>query len=594
MKGTLDNGSLFAVVTDVPHGGNYMKKKVSHKRRIGVKQKILIPVLAVNLIVCLGLGIALGARMSSVSKEMAAQQALAAARFTAKSVDTEVILGLQPGDESGEVYQAVAEALEQARMEAGVMFAYTLTTDGYRVYYGVEASQEETIGSVFEESYESLKTAFDGEDILDTTLYYTEDGVLISCYVPLFDKAGNVVSILGCDYDAQEIASKNKTNTSIVCGCTVVGLILMVVVSTGILNSVLRPLKGATMIAGKIRACDLSETENIVHSTDEIGELSESFTVVADGLREIIRDISYQLGEMSRGNYCVKSNCADRYQGDYAEILQALRGIREELNDTIGQIAVATSQVNDGTAQIAVGAQKLSIDNTEQASSVEEISDSIESIASEVTATAQSAQEAVELSREAGNRVEESNRYMKEFETAMDEISRRSVQISGIIQTIDNIAFQTNLLALNAAVEAARAGEAGKGFSVVADEVRVLAQKSAEAAKNTGELIEGTTHAIEEGLKLAEKTEAALLKVAESTVRAEEKVQEISEACDRQARSTEQINQHISQITAVVHENSALAEETAATCEELSAQTQSMDALMKRFKVEQKSVYGNF
>ena len=571
-----------------------MKKKISHKRKTGVKRKILLPVLAVNLIVCLGLGIALGARMSAVSKEMAAQQALAAARFTAKSVDMEVILGLQPGDESGEVYQAAAEALEQARIEAGVMFAYTLTTDGKNVYYGVEAAQEEPIGSVFEESYESLKTAFDGEDILDTTLYYTEDGVLISCYVPLFDEEGNVVSILGCDYDAQEIANKNRTNTSIVCGCIVVGLILMVVVSTGVLNSVLRPLKGATMIAGKIRDCDLSKTEGIAHSGDEIGELTESFEVVADGLREIIRDISYQLDEMSRGNYCVESNCAHRYQGDYAEILRALRGIREKLNNTIGQIAVATSQVNDGTAQIAVGAQKLSIDNTEQASSVEEISDSIESIAGEVNATAQSAQEAVQLSREAGVRVEESNRYMKEFEAAMDEISRKSAQIGGIIQTIDNIAFQTNLLALNAAVEAARAGEAGKGFSVVADEVRVLAQKSAEAAKSTGELIESTTQAIEEGLKLAEKTEAALLKVAESTVRAEEKVQEISKACDRQARSTEQINRHISQITAVVHENSALAEETAATCEELSAQTQSMDALMKRFKVEQRSVYGNF
>lgn len=563
-------------------------KGTRKKRKLGVKHKILLPVLIVNLIVCVGLGSILGSRMSSFSKDMAAQQALTAARFTARSVNYADIMGFNPGDEDGQRYQTIANVLDRAREQAGALYAYTLTTDGTYVYYGVEAAQEEAIGSVFEEDYASLEAAFLGEEILDTTIYYTEDGILISCYVPILDEQGNVVSILGCDYDAEEIANKNRTNTFMVVVSTLTGLILLAVISITALNRVLRPLNGTMKIAAKIRDCDLSENEEVVHADDEIGELAESFLVVSDGLREIISDISYQLGEMSRGNYCVTSRCAERYQGTYAEILTALNGIRDELNDTLVQITVATAQVNDGTLQIATGAQKLSSDNAEQASSVEEISDSIESIAGEVGITAQSAQEAVMLSREAGDRVAESGRYMKEFETVMERVGEQSAQIGNIIQTIDSIAFQTNLLALNAAVEAARAGEAGKGFSVVADEVRNLAQRSAEAAKDTGALIEGTTASISESLKIAQKAEEALEKVAASAARAEEKVREISAACSRQAESTDQINRHISQIAGVVQENSALAEETAATCEELSAQTQSMDSLMKRFKVRQK------
>lgn len=573
-----------------------MKKGKGNQKKfyLGVKWKILIPVVIVNILVCATMGIFLGSRMKTTATELAAEQALMAARSTAASVDPAVLMELEQGDETTEAYQQAAVALDAARESAGAIFAYTLTTDGYYVYYGVEASQEERIGSVFEENYDAVEAAFLGEEILDTTIYYTEDGVLISCYVPIFDESGSVVSIMGCDYDAAEIASKISMNTVMVVLCTLLGLFLLIVVSILNLNHVLRPLRGATQIAAKIRDCDLSETEDVVYSNDEIGELTRSFVVVSDGLREIIRDISSQLGEMSRGNYCVESNCPERYQGTYAEILEALRGIRGELNETILQIATATSQVNDGTMQIASGAQKLSSDNAEQAASVEEISSSIEIITDEVNATAQGAQEAVSLSHEAGARVEESSRYMQAFAETMQEIGEKSTQISNIIQTIDSIAFQTNLLALNAAVEAARAGEAGKGFSVVADEVRMLAQKSAEAAKNTGTLIEGTTAAISHSLELAQQTEEALKKVADSSAKAEGKVREIFEACSRQAGNAEQINQNVSQIASVVQANSALAQETAATCEELSAQTQSMDSLMKRFRVKRQELFFDY
>lgn len=561
--------------------------KAGRGKRMSVKWKILIPVIIVNVIVCVCLGIVLGSRMGSTTTELAAEQALIAARFTASSVDVDEIITLQPGDEDSDLYQSAAAALDQVRAKAGVLYAYTLTTDGVKVYYGIEAAMEEPIGSVFEESYEYLADAFNGKDILDSTIYYTEDGTLISCYVPLRDSTGKVVSIMGCDYDATEISRKSMTNTVLVLFCTVVSIVFLAITSTLVISRVLRPLEGATKIAAKMRDCDLSKTNNVSYSNDEIGDLAIAFGAVADGLREIITDIRYQLGEMRSGNYCVESRCPEHYAGDYLEILDALRGIREGLKETMQQISAAVSQVNDGTMQIAEGAQRLSMDTSDQTSSVAEISDAIRSISETVNETARGAGEAVAMSRESSAHVEESNRCMKEFAVAMQEIDDKSKQINAIIQTIDSIAFQTNILALNAAVEAVRAGEAGKGFSVVADEVRMLAQKSAAAAADTGGLIEGTTSAIAHSLELARRTEKALGKVAGSTVQTEERIREISEACNREAEAAKQINDSINHITGVVQANSALSEETAATCQELSAQTQSMNMLMKRFRLKE-------
>lgn len=562
-----------------------MKEKNS-VRHMSIKWKLLIPVLIINIIVCVSLGAVLGSRMSETTADLAAKQALIAARVTSKAINVDEIMTLQTGDENTELYVNASRALDKAREEAGVLYAYTLTTDGKDVFYGLDASMEEPIGSLFEETYEILETAFQGNEILDSTIYYTEDGILISCYVPLYDSNGNVVCIMGCDYDAEEISNKERTNLMLVVSCTVLGIIFLVFASFFAISRVLRPLEGATRIAAKMRDCDLSSTDDIVYSNDEIGELARTFSSVADSLREIIDDIRYQLSEMRNGNYVVESRCPEHYAGDYTEILDAMTSIRKGLNDTLRQIGLAVSQVNDGTIQIAEGAQKLSIDTSEQTTSVAEISDAIQDIAEAINATARGAGEAVALSREASAHVEESNRCMKEFAAAMSEIDDKSKQISAIIQTIDSIAFQTNILALNAAVEAARAGEAGKGFSVVADEVRMLAQKSATAAAGTGELIEGTTRAIEHSLALARRTEAALEKVADSTVVTEARIREISEACSREAENTEHINENINQITGVVQENSALSEETAATCQELSAQTQAMDMLMKRFKLK--------
>ncbi len=303
----------------------------------------------------------------------------------------------------------------------------------------------------------------------------------------------------------------------------------------------------------------------------------------ANKLNSFFAHIDEIMGGVVKGN--LSRQITFEAEGELASLKESINATLKMLAETLMQVQTAANEINSGTSQVSSAAQTLANGSTEQAASIEEISSSMTEIGAKAKTNNENAQQAQALSSQTAEAAEKGNNQMEAMLVSMEKINSTSTNVSKVIKVIDEIAFQTNLLALNAAVEAARAGKYGKGFAVVAEEVRNLAGRSAEAARDTTELIETSMSEVESGVKNADQTAEILKSFVESIEKMADFVGEIAAASHEQASGANEVNKGLNQVNTVVQQNSTISEETASASEELSSQADILMNLMGQFQL---------
>ena len=320
------------------------------------------------------------------------------------------------------------------------------------------------------------------------------------------------------------------------------------------------------------------------NNKDEIGQMITD----CDNFMDSIIRVSDELAVIAGGDLTL--DVATLSEKDTIGV--SLKKVVTNLNGMFGEINSSTAQVSSASKQIADGAQALAQGSTEQAAVIEELSSSISEISQKTRSNADLAGRAASLAGTIKESAEKGSRQMEEMMEAVKEINVAGQSISKVIKVIDDIAFQTNILALNAAVEAARAGQHGKGFAVVAEEVRNLAAKSAEAAKDTGALISNSIEKAQLGSKIAEETSASLAGIVAGINESSQIVEEIARSSNEQTSGITQINIGIDQVAHVIQQNSATAEQSAASSQQMSGQSALLEDLLAQFKLKKGEVQG--
>jgi len=335
-------------------------------------------------------------------------------------------------------------------------------------------------------------------------------------------------------------------------------------------------------VVGNMKKISDGNLEIKIDLKDSNDEVSAAIKNTVEALHALIIDDGGKVLLAAAGKD-MSQRLTREYKGDYAKMKDNINTVVQNLDTALSQVTEAVSQVTSASGQISQGAQSLAEGANTQASSLEEVSSSLEEMSSMTKQNADNSNQAKTLATEAKEAANEGDASMKKMAEAIKEIKTSSDNTAKIIKSIDDIAFQTNLLALNAAVEAARAGEAGKGFAVVAEEVRNLAMRSAEAAKNTADMIEESVKNADGGVKITEEVAKSLNQIVDRVGKVGNLIADIAAASNEQALGIEQVNTAVAQMNQVTQQNAANSEESASASEELSSQAAELANMVNEF-----------
>ena len=404
--------------------------------------------------------------------------------------------------------------------------------------------------------------------------------------VPVYN-SGQVIGAFSSIYSTDTALENTWLIFKVLCLILIGCIIIIIPITFFFSRSMTRPLVTLFTTLSEIEHSGEFEKRVEIKSRDEIGKTGTAFNALMESLQFAITNVNRVLESVANSD--LSDRITDDLKGDLEKMKSRTNDSVEMLGQTIRQVKLTSDQVKTGSQELSSSAQSLADGTSQQAASLEEISSSMNEIEKKTRDNNESANQAQRAAAQALEAVRVGNDQMQDMVQSMDEINATSTDISKIIKVIDEIAFQTNLLALNAAVEAARAGKYGKGFAVVAEEVRNLASRSADAARNTTELIEKSSREINKGVDNANKTAEALTEIDTSVKDVHVIVKDISVASDEQSSGIVEINKGLVQVNDIVQRNSSISEQTASASDELFSFSTQMENLIAGFKLIEES-----